>query len=113
MLFLKKAKKSFLALTMTAIVLAGSAGLSAVLFQAEGSAAGAEKTAEGPIFSFMSISDIHDNTTNLSKALDDSVANNVSAIAVVGDITNFERDDEYDAVMNMMNSKHHAPVYYT
>ncbi|MFD0616118.1 LamG-like jellyroll fold domain-containing protein [Paenibacillus sp. GCM10027629] len=113
MLVLNKVKKSFLAITMTAIVLAGSAGLSAALFQAEGSAAGAEKTAEGPIFSFMSISDIHDNTTNLSKALDDSVANNVSAIAVVGDITNFERDDEYDAVMNMMNSKPHAPVYYT
>ncbi|WP_314584853.1 LamG-like jellyroll fold domain-containing protein [Paenibacillus terrigena] len=113
MLFLKKVKKSFLALTMMAIVLAGSAGLSAALFQAEGSAAEAEKTTEGPIFSFMSISDIHDNTTNLSKALDDSVANNVSAIAVVGDLTNFERDDEYDAVMNMMNSKPHAPVYYT
>ncbi|WP_161805271.1 LamG-like jellyroll fold domain-containing protein [Sporosarcina globispora] len=69
--------------------------------------------AENPIFSFMSISDIHVNTTNLAKALNDSVANNVSAIVSNGDMVNYQRDDEYDTVINAMNATKHAPVYYT
>ncbi|MFF5398588.1 LamG-like jellyroll fold domain-containing protein [Peribacillus butanolivorans] len=69
--------------------------------------------AENPIFSFMSISDIHVNTTTLAKALNDSVANNVSAIVSDGDMVNYGRDNEYDPVINTMNATKHAPVYYT
>ncbi|NOU88378.1 carbohydrate-binding protein, partial [Paenibacillus sp. LMG 31460] len=113
MQLVNRIQKSFLSMSLIVVALAGSTGLVDLLFQSEkSSAAEAVNPTEAPIFSFMSISDIHNSTANLSKALDDSVANNVSAIAVAGDITNNETDGEYDIVMNMMNSKPHAPVYY-
>ncbi|UVI29375.1 DUF7402 domain-containing protein [Paenibacillus spongiae] len=111
MLFLKKLKKPFLILTMMATV---SSGLSAVLFQTESFAAGAENPTDGPIFSFMSMSDTHNHTGNTAKAVTDAVNNNASAIVLVGDITNFGESAEYDAVKNAINSvKDRPPVYYT
>ncbi|NHW35584.1 hypothetical protein GQF04_13365, partial [Paenibacillus aceris] len=113
MSFMNRIKKSFLSMSLILVALAGSTGLVDLLFQSNSSAAEALNPTGNPILSFMSISDIHVNTANLSKALDDSVANNVDLITVAGDLTNNQTDSEYDAVMNMMKSKPHAPVYYT
>ncbi|MES9684605.1 LamG-like jellyroll fold domain-containing protein [Gottfriedia acidiceleris] len=110
MLFLKRLKKPFLSLMLVNVALMGVVGSTS----AESSAAGAENTTEEPIFSFMSMSDTHNDTGHTVKAVKDAVNNNASAIVLNGDITNLGDSGEYDAIKNAIDSvKDHPPVYYT
>ncbi|CRK81119.1 carbohydrate-binding protein [Neobacillus massiliamazoniensis] len=60
-------------------------------------------------FSFMSISDTHANTpgdfadVSLNNALQDAIGNNVQNVSVVGDLTDYGTDAEYNLFMNRMN----------
>ncbi|NOU98898.1 discoidin domain-containing protein [Paenibacillus planticolens] len=114
MSFIKRFQKSFLSLLLLITALVGGTGLSTVLFQSEGSAAGANASSTGPIFSFMSMSDTHSSTGNTINAVKDAVANNISSMVLVGDITNQGDPGEYDSIFNAINSvNYHPQVYYT
>lgn len=60
-------------------------------------------------FSFMSISDTHANVqgdkndVTLNNALQDAVSNNVQNVSVVGDLTEYGTDAQYNTFMNTMN----------
>lgn len=60
-------------------------------------------------FSFMSISDTHSyaqgdkNDVTLNNALQDAISNNVQSVSVVGDLTEYGTDAEYNAFMKTMN----------
>ncbi|NOU70353.1 hypothetical protein GC098_02695, partial [Paenibacillus sp. LMG 31458] len=114
MSFIKRFKKSFLSLLLIAAALVGSTGLVTVLFQEESSAAGADSSSTGPVFSFMSMSDTHSTPAKTVSAVKDAVYNNSNAIVLVGDITNYGDIGEYDSIINAINSvQDHPQVYYT
>ncbi|MGG0239183.1 carbohydrate-binding protein [Bacillus rhizoplanae] len=60
-------------------------------------------------FSFMSISDTHagvsgdKNDVTLNNALQDAVSNNVQNVSVVGDLTEYGTDAQYNTLMKTMN----------
>ena len=114
MSFMKRFQKSFLSLLLIVTALVGSTGLITVLFQGKSSAEGADSSSTGPIFSFMSMSDTHSNTGNTINAVRDAVANNISSMVLVGDITNNGNVGEYDSIFNAINSvNNHPQMYYT
>ncbi|PEC49138.1 hypothetical protein CON00_12845 [Bacillus sp. AFS096315] len=60
-------------------------------------------------FSFMAISDTHSNVKGdsndiiLNEAMNDAVNNNVKSVSVVGDLTDYGTDAQYDTFMSTMN----------
>lgn len=60
-------------------------------------------------FSFMSISDTHANVqgdiadVKLNNALQDAISNNVQSVSVVGDLTEYGTDAQYNTLMKTMN----------
>ncbi|MEH7502258.1 carbohydrate-binding protein [Neobacillus drentensis] len=60
-------------------------------------------------FSFMSISDTHANVqgdiadVKLNNALQDAISNNVKSVSVVGDLTEYGTDAQYNTLMKTMN----------
>ncbi|MCR8643419.1 discoidin domain-containing protein [Paenibacillus sp. N1-5-1-14] len=63
--------------------------------------------------SFMAISDAHaPNDARIKSALNDAVLNNVNAVFLVGDLTDFADNASYQSLMNSMNAVTHPPAYY-